>query len=377
MHWEKEIRIRITVRRIATIVLAASTVANMIIVGAVFGADSPTGVPTASPEWTSSLPAPTFLIPHSGGGGTSTPVAPISASTTPESTQPPTATPTELPALTQELVDSPGWNVCIKKFYWPTYRVRSGDTLFALATASGTTVNQLKSANCLSDDRIISGQVLYVPRALINTATATPTSTATPSAIATISQTPTPTQTTVTVLPSATDTPTPTSTFTQIPSATYTPTYTPMPSATPTRTETATQIPSPTWTYTPTTVLNSPPDIEIISPLNGSSHSYTVSNPWSTTIRLQGRASDAEDDVLPDSSLTWTTNIKPPAGNPNQWNGPTPMVTLYSNACTGTWHTITLTGRDSQGAVSTAMISIFIGEGAFCEAANPLPVPNQ
>ena len=38
---------------IATIVLAASTVANMIIVGAVFGADSPTAVPTASPEWTS------------------------------------------------------------------------------------------------------------------------------------------------------------------------------------------------------------------------------------------------------------------------------------------------------------------------------------
>ena len=51
MHWEKKICIRITIRRIVGTVLAASAVANLIIVGAVFGADaSPAPTITSVPQ---------------------------------------------------------------------------------------------------------------------------------------------------------------------------------------------------------------------------------------------------------------------------------------------------------------------------------------
>ena len=351
MHWEKKICIRITVRRIVTTILAASTVANLIIVGAVFGADGESA-PTASPEWASSLSTPTFLIPRSGGGETPTPVPPISPSTTTEVAQVPVTMPADPPALTQELVDSPEWVVCIKKFYWPTYRVQPGDTLFSLAAAAGTTVSRLMSANCLPDVRITAGQILYVPRLLINTDTPTPTSTLTETMTVTFTPTAKPSYT-------PTETPTPTPTFSQTPTATYTPTHTPTP------------------TSTLTTVSNSPPRVTIIVPANNSSYGYTGSNPtlgvWYTTIDLQAQVSDAQDDVLPDSSVLWTTNIKAPAGSPSRWNGMTVNATLYSNVCTGMWHTITLTAQDSQGAVSNAVITIFIGEGEFCEAASTSP----
>lgn len=366
MHWEKKICVRITVRRIVTTILAASTVANLIIVGAVFGADGESA-PTASPEWASSLSTPTFLIPHSGGGETPTPVPPVTASIITAAAQVSVTTPADPLALTQELVDSPKWVVCIKKFYWPKYSVQPGDTLLSLAAAAGTTVSRLMSANCLPDVRIAAGQILYVPRLLINTDTPTPTSTLTETMTATF--TPTETHTpTATATPSytPTETPTPTPTFSQTPTATYTPTHTPTP--------TATETPSPTLTSTLTTVSNSPPSVTIIAPANNSHHSYTVSNPsagvWYTTIDLQAQVSDAEDDVLPDSSVLWTTNIKAPAGSPSRWSGMTVNATLYSNVCTGMWHTITLTAQDSQGAVSNAVITIFIGEGEFCEAAS-------
>lgn len=43
------------------------------------------------------------------------------------------------------------------------YRVRSGDTLWAIARAYGTTVSVLKSANNLGSSRIYTGQMLEVP----------------------------------------------------------------------------------------------------------------------------------------------------------------------------------------------------------------------
>jgi LysM repeat protein len=46
---------------------------------------------------------------------------------------------------------------------WVIYIVQSGDTLYGIATAYGTTVNQLKYANCLKNDNIYVGQRLYVP----------------------------------------------------------------------------------------------------------------------------------------------------------------------------------------------------------------------
>ena len=44
-----------------------------------------------------------------------------------------------------------------------THRVRTGDTLWAIARAYGTTVTRLKSANNLGSSRIYAGQMLEVP----------------------------------------------------------------------------------------------------------------------------------------------------------------------------------------------------------------------
>jgi len=44
-----------------------------------------------------------------------------------------------------------------------TYIVQPNDTLFSLATRTGTTVPQLKQANCLTGDLLYVGQRLYLP----------------------------------------------------------------------------------------------------------------------------------------------------------------------------------------------------------------------
>ena len=43
------------------------------------------------------------------------------------------------------------------------YRVRSGDSLWGIARAHGTTVDELKSANNLRGSRIYAGQMLQLP----------------------------------------------------------------------------------------------------------------------------------------------------------------------------------------------------------------------
>jgi LysM repeat protein len=46
---------------------------------------------------------------------------------------------------------------------WSTYVVRSGDTLFALATSRDTTVDEVKQVNCLMADSLEVGGQLYLP----------------------------------------------------------------------------------------------------------------------------------------------------------------------------------------------------------------------
>lgn len=211
MHWEKEIRVRITIRRLTIAILAASTVANLTIVGVVVGADSASATSTT----TSVLPVPlstsTFLIPISGSGEV------------PALTQIYGITPTNIstPFPTIPLsTDSPIWIVCIKRFYWPSYRVQPGDTLFTLASATGTSVRELMSANCRASDQIYAGQLLYVPFLLSKTLTSTPTNTptnhSTPTDTATATATGTPTET-PTATPTDSPTPTPTETLTPTP----------------------------------------------------------------------------------------------------------------------------------------------------------------
>ena len=194
MHWEKEIRVRITIRRIVIAILAASTVANLTIVGAVFGADSPQATPTATSALTMPLATNTFLIPISGTGEEST------------GTQIPSTVTTDTFVPTLTSTSSPIWMVCIKRFDWPTYRVQPGDKLFALALVTGSSTTELMAANCLTSDQIYAGQLLYVPHLFSNTITPTDTQTATQ----TLTATETPTNTsTPTDAPTSTPTPTP------------------------------------------------------------------------------------------------------------------------------------------------------------------------
>jgi hypothetical protein len=245
MHWEKTIHIRITWRRIVGTLLAASTVANLIIAGAVYGADSdpPVFTHTLLPMTSSLTDAVTVST------SASAPSQPLAGTYIPGVilSETPTVTSTDTP--TQISTDISTWRLCIRKFYWPRYRVLYGDTLFGIAYVTGSTVQELMSANCLSTNRIYIGQVLFVPRGIGDaltsapTATPTPTSTETPSATLTATQTLTATYTDT---PSSTPTATPTSTDTPSVTPTVSPTLTYTPSLTGTISQTS------TYTFTPT-----------------------------------------------------------------------------------------------------------------------------
>jgi len=216
MHWEKEIRFRITIRRVVIVILAASTVANLTIVGAVFGADSPEVTPTTTLASATAVSTITLLIPNSGATDEPTLTQQIPSAAVPTDTLAPA------PILTS--TSSPIWMVCIKRFYWPSYRVQPGDTLSSLAAALRSSSSELMAANCLTSDQIYAGQVLYVPR-LLSVITPTDTPTATPTSTATNTPTSTPTVSpTNTLTNTPTDTPTatasPTETATNTPTAT-------------------------------------------------------------------------------------------------------------------------------------------------------------
>jgi LysM repeat protein len=53
---------------------------------------------------------------------------------------------------------------CVPRVDWPRYLVRSGDTLYSVASQVGTTVQQLQWANCLGNTLVIAGTYLRVPR---------------------------------------------------------------------------------------------------------------------------------------------------------------------------------------------------------------------
>jgi len=153
---------------------------------------------------------------------------------------------------------------------WRVVYVQRGENLFRLAIRYGTTVEAIRRANCLVDDKIYVGQALYLPPTVIvpptvtrtplptftptGTATPTPTLTATPTVTETPTVTPTPVVTetpTVTPTPIVTATPTPTMTP---PGEPITPTLTPTTPVTPTPTASVTLPPTPTETppVTPT-----------------------------------------------------------------------------------------------------------------------------
>ncbi len=64
--------------------------------------------------------------------------------------------PTTTPQVTPEGIS------CQPPEGWLSYKVQSGDTLFALSQFTGIPVDAIKSANCLLDDFLEIGQVLYL-----------------------------------------------------------------------------------------------------------------------------------------------------------------------------------------------------------------------
>ena|SRR5215212_4913686 len=96
---------------------------------------TPTAPPPTVPQATSI--APTLfasITPLPGGGGT---------------------------APTQPASQNPN---CIPPTGWIQYTIEAGDSLGALAQDTGTTMQDIITANCLSDpDTLFTGQVIYLP----------------------------------------------------------------------------------------------------------------------------------------------------------------------------------------------------------------------
>jgi LysM repeat protein len=244
MQWEKKICIRLTTRRIIGAILTASTVVNMVIVGAAFEASAPNSTSTVASVLTLPPSTTAFFNPPS----TAAAAIPITGIETPGTIPTEVFTPTDTP------ISSSGWIVCIKKFYWSDYLVQPGDTLYSLANATGSSVEELMLANCLPDNRIYYGQILYVPHSPVKIITATSSATATDPGTATLTMTATATSTgTPTNLPTATSTSTPT----------YTPTATLTHTATNTATATSTDTLTPTLIYTGTPTPTNTPDISL------------------------------------------------------------------------------------------------------------------
>ncbi len=170
----------------------------------------------------------------------------------PTETQPPP--PTEPPASPIPFTPEATQAVCRPPASWVPYVIQPGDNLFRIGLAYGVSALTLQIENCLSSpDRIVAGQVIYVP----NVPTRTPTRTSSPLPTRTIPPTATPSPTLTassTTVPSPTATPPPPPSFTP----TATPTATPTPSPTPTETPAPTFTPSDTPTQTPAVIPESP-----------------------------------------------------------------------------------------------------------------------
>jgi LysM repeat protein len=111
---------------------------------------SPAGVATATP------------LPHIIAPTASLPTA---ASTATIHTPPPALSPTGV--ATQEQATDPAAPAtaaaCVPQGEWVEYTVQVDDTLSLLAYTTNITVDELKQANCLSDDLIFAGQTLRLP----------------------------------------------------------------------------------------------------------------------------------------------------------------------------------------------------------------------
>jgi LysM repeat protein len=164
---------------LATLVLAAQ---DQILVASVGLAPTDTApVPTATPSPLSTpSPFPTATpTPQSGGDSAlQDTVSPdlllfptlalgerIQLLPTRQSTPTPTASPSALPSpTTVRRSSSSSAKVCRSPSGWRKYKVKRGDTLARLARLFRVSSTRLKTANCLTSNKLKVGAILWVPR---------------------------------------------------------------------------------------------------------------------------------------------------------------------------------------------------------------------
>ena len=97
-----------------------------------------------------------------------TPVSTLTPTAVPTSTSTPTPTiqtePPDGTAVTDTPTPTASVAPCQKPPSWISYSIRSGDTLFSLGQATDSSVDELMAVNCLTSDRILAGQPLYLPK---------------------------------------------------------------------------------------------------------------------------------------------------------------------------------------------------------------------
>lgn len=92
---------------------------------------------------------------------TSQPTQATVAPTLPFGTINPSITPFDLSSPTP---DGRGGGTCTPPLGWIAYVVQAGDSLGALAEATGTTTDALAAANCITNaNNLIVGQTIYLP----------------------------------------------------------------------------------------------------------------------------------------------------------------------------------------------------------------------
>jgi LysM repeat protein len=147
---------------------------------------TPTGTPTAThTSTTATLPtnasramtrrtqvaqrATATATPTHTPTSTFTPTATATATVMPAEAATPTAANAAAPTVTHTLpvTTTTVPAACARPAGWTTYTVQPGITLFSIARAVGSSVDELQAANCLPDaNRIAEGDVLFVPRPL-------------------------------------------------------------------------------------------------------------------------------------------------------------------------------------------------------------------
>ena len=167
-----------SLRQVGTGLLYA-LVSVVLVVGGLSLALAEGGLPALPPPTATLIPSVTQVPPSATQPEASTTNTEAAAVPTTQpaivitATQPrPAATNTlrPLPTITRQAY-SPTMSACGPYYGWVrTYTVKSGDTLFHIATLYRTTVTALQTANCRSSTTIYPGELLWVP----NVATATP-----------------------------------------------------------------------------------------------------------------------------------------------------------------------------------------------------------